>query len=114
MTALVVGYDTELDSDETMARQMISDLCQAYPGHPWFVTIRGGVVHVKNMDLPQNWGMCLHYTQMKDDATERKKQVVMAAGEYLERARLKRGAKTEEKATSVEGIAQKYMLRNTL
>lgn len=114
MTALVVGYDTQHESDEPMARQMVSDLCIAYPGHPWFVTIKGGIVHVKNLDLPQNWGMCLHYSQMKDDATERKRQVLMAAGEYLERARLKRGAKTGEKATSVEGIAQKYMTRVTL
>lgn len=112
MTQTVVGYDTEHDSDETLAREILGYVLAAYPGHGWYVVIRGGVVQVKDLDINPNWGMVLHYTQMKDDATERKRQVVRAAGEFLERANLKRGAMVEGQVVhAVEGIPQKHMAR---
>jgi hypothetical protein len=82
----VVGIDVEHDRDDPMAMQMVQDLCAAYPGHSWFVTIRGGVVFIKDMDIHPDWGMCIHYVDIKADAADRKKQVVRAAGEFLERA----------------------------
>jgi hypothetical protein len=109
--ALVVGYDTEHTQDEPLAEQMLADLVQAYPGHAWFVVIKGGIVHVKDMDLNDKWGMCLHYSQIKGDAKERKRDILRAAGEFLERANLKRGRKTDDVALSVEGIPQKHMAR---
>lgn len=94
MTAPIVGIDCEHNSDDSMAMQMVKDLCQAYPGHSWFVVIRGGIVHIKDMDMHPDWGMALHYSQIKSDAADRKKQVLWAAGEFLERAR-KKGGKLE-------------------
>lgn len=91
MTAPVVGIDCEHDRDDPMAMQMVRDLCDAYPGHAWFVVVRGGVVHIKDMDMHPDWGMCLHYSQIKADAADRKKQVLWAAGEFIERARMKNG-----------------------
>ena len=112
MTQTVVGYDTEFDCDEPMAREIVHNLCTTYPGHGWFVVVKGGVVHVKDMDINPQWGMCLHYSQMKDDATERKKQVIRAAGEFLERANLARGAKSaDQRVTAVDGIPQKQLAR---
>jgi hypothetical protein len=112
MSAIVVGFDCENELDDGMAAQMVNDLCLAYPGHAWFVVIRGGVVHVKDMDLNDKWGMCLHYSQIKADAQERKRSLIRSAGEFLERARLKRGAKAEgQNVTSVEGIPDKHMAR---
>lgn len=87
----IVGIDCEHNSDDSMAMQMVQDLCQAYPGHSWFVVIRGGIVHIKDMDMHPDWGMALHYSQIKSDAADRKKQVLWAAGEFLERARKKNG-----------------------
>lgn len=107
----VVGYDTEHATDEPMAAQMVSDLCQAYPGHGWFVMIKGGIVHVKDLDLNDKWGMALHYSQIKGDAKDRKRDVLRAAGEFLERANLKRGAKSGQTVTRVEGIPDKHMAR---
>jgi hypothetical protein len=109
---LIVGYDTDSPADEAIAGQMVADLCHAYPGHAWFVVIKGGIVHVKDLDLNDKWGMCLHYSQMKDDATERKRQVLRAAGEFLERANLRRGAKdADQKVLHVEGIPDRHMVR---
>ena len=109
---LIVGYDTESPADEAIAGQIVADLCHAYPGHAWFITIKGGIVHVKDLDLNDKWGMCLHYSQMKDDATERKRQVLRAAGEFLERANLRRGAKdADQTVRHVEGIPDRHMVR---
>jgi hypothetical protein len=104
--APVVGIDVEHDRDDAMAMQMVQDLVSAYPGHSWFVVIRGGIVHIKDMDMHPDWGMCLHYSQIKADAADRKKQVLFAAGEFLERAR-KRGLTVE-----LQNIKQK--VRTTL
>lgn len=87
----IVGIDVEHDRDDQMAMQMVQDLTRAYPGHAWFVVIRGGVVHIKDMDMHHDWGMCIHYSDIKADAADRKKQVLFAAGEFLERARKKAG-----------------------
>lgn len=87
----VVGIDCEHDRDDPMAMEMVQTLCKAHPGHAWFVVIRGGIVHIKDMDMHPDWGMCLHYSQIKADAGDRKKQVLWAAGEFLERARKKNG-----------------------
>jgi hypothetical protein len=107
----VVGYDTEHTADEAMAGQMVHDLCAAYPGHGWFVVIRGGIVHVKDLDLNDKWGMALHYSQIKGDANDRKRDVLRSAGEFLERARLKRGAKTAQTVRHIEGVPDRHMTR---
>lgn len=109
MSAVVVGYDCEHQADDTMAEGMVRDLVAHYPGHGWFVLVKGGVVHVKILDINDKWGMCLHYSQMKGDAAERKRSLILAAGELLERANLKRGASSGEKVTRVEGIPDKHM-----
>ena len=108
---IVVGIDTEHVADEPMAEQMLADLCTAYPGHAWFVVVKGGIVHIKDLDLNDKWGMCLHYSQVKGDAKERKRDVLRAAGEFLERANLKRGAATGQTVRHVDGIPDKYMTR---
>lgn len=109
MSEIIVGYDCEFDSDNLMAEGIVRDLVDAYPGHGWFVAIKGGVIHVKDLDLNEKWGMCLHYSQIKGDANDRKKQVTRAAGEFLERANLARGKKTEQVVKSIEGVPQKHM-----
>jgi hypothetical protein len=111
MNATVVGFDCENQTDDLMAAQMVSDLCQAYPGHGWFVVIRSGVIHVKDMDINDKWGMCLHYSQVKGDAKDRKRDLLRAAGEFLERANLRRGAKSDDVAMAVEGIPDKHLTR---
>lgn len=109
--ANIVGYDTEHDSDEPMARQMLNDLTTHYPGHDWFIVIKSGIVHVKVMSINPNWGMCLHYSQIKADAKDRKKQLIRSAGEFLERAHLRRGRSENVDVKAVEGIPDKHMTK---
>lgn len=110
----LVGIDVEHDSDSTMATDCVRVLVDHYPGHDWHVMIRGGVIHVKAMNIHPNWGMCLHYTQVKSDAQDRKRSLVRAAGEFLERANLRRGKREEGKTLHVEGVPDKQMARASL
>jgi hypothetical protein len=109
--SIVVGYDTEHDADEALASHIVKTLCDTYPGHGWFVMIRGGIVHIKNLHWNDKWGMCLHYSQVKGDAADRKKQVIRAAGEFLERAAVKRGAKDETQVRHIEGVPDNQLVR---
>ena len=108
MSETIVGFDTEHDRDEPLARDIVNTLSTHYPGHGWFVSIKGGIVQVKNLDWSDKWGMVLHYSQLHNDAAVMRKAVVRSAGEFLERAAVKRGAKTEETVSGVEGIPVKY------
>jgi hypothetical protein len=107
----VIGIDCEHTRDEHMAQEALRTLVNHYPGHGWFVVIRGGVMHVKDMEINPNWGMCLHYSQIKGDAADRAREIVRAAGEFLERANLKRGASEGVHVKHVEGIPDKHIER---
>lgn len=107
----IVGYETEHDSDEGLASRILRVLVEAYPAHGWFVLIRGGVIQVKNLDWHPNWGMALHYTQVTSDSKVMAQEVRRAAGEFLERANVARGANTGERVTHIEGIPDKHLAR---
>jgi hypothetical protein len=107
----IVGIDCEHQADEGMAKEAIQTLVAHYPGHDWHVTIKGGIMHVKALNIHHQWGMCAHYRQIKHDANERKREIVMKAGEFLERANLKRGAYEGQRVAAVEGISAKDMAR---
>jgi hypothetical protein len=107
----VVGIDCEHERHEGMAGEALRTLVAHYPGHGWFVVIRGGVMQIKDMEINPNWGMVLHYTQIKSDAAERSREIVRAAGEFLERANLKRGASEGVKVKHVEGIPDRHIER---
>lgn len=110
VTDPVVGFECEHDRDDPMALEMLHALTNAYPGHSWYVKITGGIVHIKNLDFSDKWGMALHYSQLKDDAQARKRGLILAGGEFLERAHMRRGEKTET-VTSIEGVPQKHLGR---
>jgi hypothetical protein len=107
----IVGIDCEHETDEGMAKEAVRTLVAHYPGHDWQVLIRGGVMHVKAQNIHPAWGMCLHYSQIKADANERARSIVRAAGEFLERAHLKRGQCEGSRVAAVEGIPALDMAR---
>ena len=107
---MIVGYDTEHDADESLAGGILRTLIDAYPGHAWFVLIRGGVIQVKNTEWHHAWGMSLHYSQVIHDAKVMKAEVIRAAGEFLERAHVARGMKNDgDSVRRIEGVPQKHM-----
>ena len=67
-----------------------------------------GGFFIKNMDFPYNWGMNAKFKSFGHDAAVLKRQVIRMAGEWLERANLKRGRSNEDPIKHFEGIPDKY------
>lgn len=88
-----------------MAKEIAQDLTMAFPGHSWHVRIDGGLLIIKNMNISVTASMVRHIKELDHDAGKRKHDVVMAAGEFLEAANMRRGAWREgEIAQSLEGL----------
>jgi hypothetical protein len=97
--------DTEQLQDMNMAKDIADTLFVQYPGYMWGVNVTSGVAVIKCLNVSSNHGFVLHYSQIKDDAGFRKKEVLRAGGEILERAGMRRGSRrVGEKAVKVDGI----------
>jgi hypothetical protein len=87
-------------------------LDQFYPGHSWYVVVGGGVLQIKNLSFSSRWSMVRKLKNIQHDAMVRKREIIRAAGEFLERANLKRGKREMgQNVTQVEGIPQRDMGR---
>lgn len=96
---------TEEAQDMTMAKDIAETLFEKYPGYMWGVAVRSGVAIIKCLNVSSLYGYILKYDDIKDDAGYRKKEVLKAGGEILERARMNRGAREfNSMVTSVDGI----------
>jgi hypothetical protein len=103
----VVAYHVMTESKDPanlpMCKEIAEYLVGAYPGHPWFVRIDGGMLMIKNMNISSTWAMLRPFAAIAHDAKRRKHDVVMAAGEFLECAAMARGRATGETAKNLEG-----------
>ena len=86
-----------------MCKEIAQHLTGAYPGHPWHIRIDGGMLIIKNMRISPVWSMARKFSDIAHDAKRRKHDVVMAAGEFLEAANMRRGRATGETAKVLEG-----------
>jgi len=90
------------------AKQIIHLLHTCYPGHPWSVRCEKGFVFIRHLDFPKNWGMGLRVSEVDHDAAVFKKKITMLAGEWLERACMRRGRHdAEQEIGRVEGVPEK-------
>jgi len=86
------GWFSDDPKNDTLGRDILNDLHQAYPHHRWFVRIDGGIVVIYNYMISGKWGMVHQLNDIMHDATKRRRDVQRAAGELLERANLRRQA----------------------
>lgn len=86
-----------------MCKEIAEYLVGAYPGYGWHVRIDGGMVIIKSMKISSTWSMTRKFADIAHDAKVRKHTVIMAAGEFLEAAHLRRGVATGETAKVLEG-----------
>lgn len=94
---------------EVDAHKVMEILCAAYPGHPWAVRVDGGVIFIRHLEFGNNgYGMCAHFADVKHDAAVFKREVIMKAGEFLERAGLVRGRANGDEILHVDGVPEKY------
>jgi hypothetical protein len=99
------GGDT--DDLEDGAKQILHILMTVYPGHNVKVWgYKSGVFHITHLDFEQsgsNWGMALKGQQFYS-ASHMQSEVIRNFGEWLERAKLKRGAATDDEPHIVDGV----------
>lgn len=86
-----------------MCKEIGQYLTTAYPGHTWYVRIDGGMLIIKDYKISNEWSMTRRFSDVAHDAKKRKHTVVMAAGEFLECAAMRRGAFDGEYAKTLEG-----------
>ena len=96
--------------DEGLAAQAMRALTEAYPGHPWHVDVRDGLIIIKHMLVSGKWAQVRRVRGMYS-ASELKRAVVMMGGEFLERSGMSRGRLIAgEFQRKVEGLPQKDIL----
>lgn len=85
-----------------LGKEAIHTLDTYYPGWGWKAMVRQGVLMIR-LPVSDKWGMNTRITEFDHDATAFKKRVIMAAGEFLERAGQKIAGK-RDMIRAVEGI----------
>ena len=103
MTATYAITESEDTRNLPMCKEIAEYLNGAYPGHTWYVRIDGGMLIIKDYKIHRDWSMTRKFSDVAHDAKKRKHDVVMAAGEFLECANMRRGAFDGEYAQSLEG-----------
>lgn len=101
--------DGETPLDHAMAKEILESLTSAYQGHSWWVECRGGVAIIRHFSITNPTrpvGMVKHLALMGHDAGVRKREVIEAAGELLERAGLSRGVYEGQVVERLEGGEQ--------
>jgi hypothetical protein len=98
---------TQAQEDE--AKMIIDVLTFAYPGHPWGVRVYDGGFFIRHLAFPANYGMNCKFRDVCHDAAVLKREVIMMAGEWLERAGLARGRyDSDQEITHLEGAAPNH------
>lgn len=109
--ALAIGDNPNADN---LAKEVLEVLNFTYPNHSWWVEVRQGLLIIKHFSISGaagTIGMVRHLSQVGHDATARKREVIRAAGELLERAGLPRGAFHGGRVTQLEldkGLAKHW------
>lgn len=88
---------------QTLSKNIIEVLNKHYPGHIWIVGVDNvaGVVNILNSRISGSMGVTLRINAL-NDFDYLKKQVMLLAGELLERYGIKRGAISETVALDIK------------
>ena len=90
-----------------MCKEIAETLSTTYPGHTWYVRIDGGILIIKNLKIDDRFAMVRKLADISHDAKRRKHDVVMAAGEFLECANMRRRQFEGDTPQKLEGIVGK-------
>lgn len=102
--ALIHCFGDNLLAD-AQAKEAAEILVTAYPNHGWWVEVRQGVLIIKHLEASGRRGivgMLRKLSQLVGDAGARKRELIRAGGELLERAALARGPRGEDPVLSFE------------
>lgn len=105
---MILWSEGATQGQEDEANQILEALTFAYPGHPWGVRVYDGGFFIRHLEFPANWGMNCRHTTRVYSASAMKREVIRMAGEWLERAGLRRGRWEENDGYRVDGVPEKY------
>ena len=101
---MILYTDGATPAQEAEAENIIGVLTSIYPGYPWACRVYDGGFFIRHLDAPAGWGMNCKYKSFSHDAAVMKREIVMKAGEWLERCNLKRGRNNDDEIQRVEGV----------
>ncbi len=96
---------TKAQEDE--AEGILEVLTLAYPNHPWAVRVYEGGFFIKHLGFDGNYGMSCKFRTSGYSASALKRDIIMKAGEWLERAGIARGRGEGEEILWVEGVPER-------
>jgi len=105
---MILYTEGSTEAQASEAEKIMAILCAAYPGHPWAVRVDKGLIFIRHLKFPGNWGMNIKSRQFEHDAAVQKRMIIMGAGEFLERAGLVRGREDGSEITRVEGVPDRF------
>ena len=106
---MILWSEGATKAQENEANSVLEVLTTAYPGYPWGVRVYDGGIFIRNLDFPANWGMNMKAKNVQHDAAVFKREIIMMAGEWLERANLRRGRNVnEDQIVKLEGAPDNH------
>lgn len=97
-------------SEKNILKTIMHALNHHYRGHAWRVDIKpGGAVVIKNDRVSNYYGFMIPPHQLHN-YKEIRRAALIAGGELLERAHMKRGASNNEVAVKLDGAEKRFIL----
>lgn len=94
--------ESKTEAGHGLAKHALEVLTKYYPGYAWYVRVDGGILEIKCAEIGRA-SMVRHVKKMDYDWGILDRDILRSAGEFLERARLKRGLATGELAKRLDG-----------
>lgn len=104
------GYCGPTPYEANDAAAVLTILMDTYPGHAWHVRTQGGLFYIRHIvdGMVKPWGMVVKFKDVTHDWKVLKHEVIIKAGEWLERAGLARRASDGTEATYIEGLPDSH------
>lgn len=108
---MILFTEGSTDAQASEAEKVMGILCAAYPGHPWAVRVDKGIIFIRYLAFEGPWGMNIKTGKEDWSSSNLSRKIVMAAGEWLERAGLKRGRENGDEIQKVEGVPERKVAK---
>lgn len=109
----VIGWEVGNANDpndrvgESTAKDVLRELCRLYPGYSWIVQLKGGLLMIRNYTLDWRGRYCMvrKLSDVQHDHGRLIREVRLMAGEFLERANMRRQGfePGTDKSTQLDG-----------
>lgn len=102
---MILWKEGATQAQEDEAQAILECLTTAYPNHPWGVRVYDGGFFIRHMAFEKNWGMNYRGSASVYSSSAMKRQIILLAGEWLERAGMRRGrGDPDQEIEHVEGV----------